>query len=98
MPAINRLSFIIAGGAVILVSIGMAWLWIDLKTWANTPIVFDDEPDHKTAVIRPGDTIWHIARREYGGAETGKWVWEICRLNPGLDPGRLQVGQEVRLP
>ena len=97
MPAVNRFAFIIAGCALILIGIGMLRFLMDLKAWVNTPIVFD-EPDHKTAVIRPGDTIWHIARREYGGAETGKWVWEICRLNPGLDPGRLQVGQEVRLP
>ncbi len=33
-----------------------------------------------------------------GGAETGRWVYEICQLNPGIDPGRLQPGQKVRVP
>ncbi len=81
-----------------IVGIAVAWIKADLDEWGNTVIVFDDDELQRVAVIKPGDTIWHIARREYGGSETGKWVYQICELNPGLDPGKLQVGQVVQLP
>jgi len=48
--------------------------------------------------VKPGDTLWAIAAREYPGQHTGKRVHEIRQLNPGIDPGRLQVGQRVRIP
>ena len=83
--------------AMLLTSI-ILWVKTDMETWAETTVLTMDEPEEKHVVIKPGDTLWSIARREYGGAETGRWVYEICQLNPGIDPGRLQVGQRVRLP
>lgn len=80
---------------VILLFIAVAWIKDDLEAWGDVVLVAD-EPKH--VVIKSGDTIWDIARQEYGGAETGRWVYEICQLNPGIDPGRLQPGQKVRLP
>jgi len=49
-------------------------------------------------VVTPGDTLWSIARYCYPGDHTGRRVDEILRANPGLDPGRLRVGQVLRLP
>ena len=79
-------------------AVAIAWIDADMETWAETTVLTIDEPEERFVTVKPGDTIWAIARREYGGRETGRWVYEICQLNPGLDPGRLQVGQRVRLP
>jgi LysM repeat protein len=42
-------------------------------------------------VVRAGDTLDGIARR------TGTTVEAILRLNPGIDPEALRVGQSVRV-
>ncbi len=44
-----------------------------------------------TVVVRAGDTLDGIARR------TGTTVEAIVRLNPGIDPDALRVGQRVRV-
>jgi LysM repeat protein len=44
-----------------------------------------------TVVVRPGDTLDAIARR------AGTTVDVLTRLNPGLDPDVLRVGQRVRV-
>jgi LysM repeat protein len=44
-----------------------------------------------TVVVRPGDTLDAIARR------AGTTVDLLTRLNPGLDPDVLRVGQRVRV-
>jgi len=49
-------------------------------------------------VVTPGDTLWDIARRCYPGRHTGEMVAAIREANPGVDPGRLRVGQTLRLP
>lgn len=45
--------------------------------------------------VRSGDTLSEIAQRELGSAR--RWQ-EIVAANPGLDPGRLQVGKTIRIP
>jgi len=49
-------------------------------------------------MVMPGDTLWRIAKTCWPEAHTGQMVHEIRRLNPGIDPGRLRVGQVLRLP
>lgn len=49
-------------------------------------------------IVGPGDTLWQIAARCYPGEHTGRVVDAIQRANPGLDAGRLQVGQRLVLP
>lgn len=49
-------------------------------------------------VVTQGETLWSIARRCYPGEHTGRVVDAIQRANPGLDAGRLQVGQRLVLP
>lgn len=49
-------------------------------------------------VVTPGDTLWAIARRCYPGEHTGMAVHEILDANPGVDAGRLIVGQRIVLP
>lgn len=75
------------------------------NAWLNEPIVIDGDPlpplDPCPAgywVVLPGDTLWDIARYCYPGEHTWRVVDAIQRANPGLDPGRLKVGQRLVLP
>ena len=45
--------------------------------------------------VREGDTLYGLLKRERGGAVS---LEEVLRSNPGLDPNRLQIGQELLLP
>ena len=89
---------------LLITSLGMGWGargWVDgYRVWAETPIVFEAEGPRDVAVCVSADlpTLWHIAREYYPGRHTGAMVDEIRKANPGLDPGRLQIGQEVVLP
>ncbi|MFW6335570.1 MAG: LysM peptidoglycan-binding domain-containing protein [Phycisphaeraceae bacterium] len=52
-------------------------------------------PSDRTYVIEPGDTLEGIAIKLYGDAV----YWdEIAQANPLVDPRKLRVGQEIRLP
>ena len=53
----------------------------------------NDQPE--TYRIQSGDTFEKIAKRRYGSAT--RWV-DIAQANPLIDPVRLRVGQEIRLP
>lgn len=48
--------------------------------------------------VARGETLWGIATREYPGEHTGEMVFEIRKLNPGIDPGLLRAGQMILLP
>jgi N-acetylmuramoyl-L-alanine amidase len=43
-------------------------------------------------IVRQGDTLWYIANRN------GLSVNELTAANPGINPNRLQVGQEIIIP
>lgn len=49
----------------------------------------------KVYVVKPGDTLSSIARRQLGSASRFK---EIAELNDIRDPDRIRVGQRLRLP
>ncbi len=49
----------------------------------------------RTYTIRSGDTFEAVAQRELGDGR--RWV-DIAQANPLVDPTRLRVGQEIRLP
>ena len=46
-------------------------------------------------VVRPGDSMWKIAKEALGDANR---MSEIIALNPTIPPERLRVGQIVQLP
>jgi hypothetical protein len=73
--------------------------WEDYQAWLVTPIAYYNGPkDASVCISSEFRTFWHIAREYYPGQHTGAMVDEIRKANPGLDPGRLQIGQEVVLP
>lgn len=45
-----------------------------------------------TYTIKPGDTLYEIAKKE------GTSVEALKEANPGIDPKALQVGQKIKLP
>lgn len=55
-------------------------------------------PSSEFVTVAPGDTLWSIANKHFPGKHTGEIVFKIRKVNPGLDPGRLQIGQRVVLP
>lgn len=52
----------------------------------------DPAYSQSTYTVQPGDTLWLIARRY------GTTVGELQRLNPGINPQRLTVGQRINVP
>ncbi len=58
---------------------------------AARPSQTQPRPGAVTVVVRAGDTLDGIAR------STGTSVEAILRLNPGIDPEALRVGQRVRV-
>ncbi len=45
-----------------------------------------------TYKIQPGDNFYLLAKR------TGTSLDQVLRLNPGVDPDKLEIGQVVKLP
>ena len=72
----------VAGLALLLFAIAMI-VWL-LATTADTPRII--------YVIKPGDTLALICKMHKVA------VNEVVASNPGLDPRRLRVGQELLIP
>jgi Tfp pilus assembly protein FimV len=51
----------------------------------------------RTYVVRPGDTLWSIARRSAPSADPRLVVDAIASVNE-VDPGALVPGQQLQLP
>ncbi|NLP27162.1 MAG: LysM peptidoglycan-binding domain-containing protein [Clostridiales bacterium] len=49
-------------------------------------------------IINRGDSLWQIAATYYPNRDPRTVVYEIRQVNSGIDPGRLQIGQIVKLP
>ena len=93
----NRVGWTLRAVVVLLV-VTAAWALLLLHIpYRRTPA---PEPVSCPAewVVMPGDTLWRIAETCWPGAHTGQMVYEIRRLNPDVDSGRLRVGQVLRLP
>ena len=52
-------------------------------------------PTARKYLVKPNETLWAIARNEYGNAA---YVNHIIRANPGIDPNRLRAGVTILLP
>lgn len=49
----------------------------------------------RSYTVKKGDTLYGIARREYGDASRVK---DILAANPGINPNVIKVGQKLNLP
>lgn len=61
----------------------------------RTPTPPAEPPLLRLYTIESGDSLSSVALETYGSAT--KWV-EIAQANPLVDPNRLKVGQEIKLP
>jgi nucleoid-associated protein YgaU len=61
------------------------------------PVEFEEPAagQPRTYVVRRGDTFWNIAERELGDGQ--RWR-DIAAANPRVQPGSMNVGQEITLP
>ncbi len=48
-----------------------------------------------TYTVQPNDSLWTISQKVFGD---GRYYNDIARANPGINPNRLQVGQQLKLP
>lgn len=65
------------------------------KDVSITPVADAAPPEPRTYTVQPGDTFSTIAVKIYGSEQ--HWI-DIAATNPFIDPRRLRVGQEIRLP
>ncbi|MCD5405830.1 MAG: peptidoglycan DD-metalloendopeptidase family protein [Desulfotomaculum sp.] len=69
-----------------------AKVWLDkVVTVAEAIAKVKDSADIPKHTIKEGDTLWDIAQANNISVD------KLIRLNPELDPGYLQIGQELRL-
>jgi LysM repeat protein len=73
-------------------------LWYRVMFAEPIVVVEGDKQPLEAVMVAPGDTLWGLAKEFYPDQHTGKVVEAIRELNPGIDPGKLQVGQWIRLP
>lgn len=88
--------FVVPAGFLAAVVAAAVAIGSQLAELARTPEPWDGPAVR--VVIEPGDTLWQIARRYHPHRDPRQVVDWIRSLNPGLDPGRLQVGEAVVVP
>jgi len=49
-------------------------------------------------VVRPGDTLWSLARQYAPSMDPREAVYIIRTANGGIDPGRIQPGDVLLIP
>lgn len=65
---------------------------MDLETNSNVDINQIFCPGGTVYTIRPGDTLFSLARR------FNTSIQDIVNANPGIDPNNLQIGQQICIP
>lgn len=50
--------------------------------------------ENKTYIVKKGDTLWSIAKREFGDGQKYK---DIAKLNNLANPNLIKIGQQLRL-
>ena len=96
MPLRMKIALIIATATLVMI----AYLWIrsDLEAWGEMVLVMD-ELEEPHVVVRPGDSLWAIATREWPDRDPRKGVYELLQANPWIGRDcRILPGQKVRLP
>lgn len=55
-------------------------------------------PPPRTYTVRPGDSLWAIAKRTLGDGSRWKEIWETNKDIIGPDPNLIRVGVTLRIP
>ncbi len=59
------------------------------------PVSSELSESSSSYTVASGDSLWKISQKVFGD---GRYHTEIAAANPGLNPSRLKVGQEIKLP
>lgn len=51
----------------------------------------------ETYIIGQGETLWDIAEKYNENTDIRSYIYKIKELNPNLNTGNLQVGQEIKI-
>lgn len=94
-----------------IVSVDDTITWTDIAAWVLITVVFlttvwaviqagprYQEYELIEVVVRPGDTLWGLARQYAPDMDPRQAVYIIRTANGGLDPARLQPGDVVLIP
>ena len=69
---------------------------VEEVTFTRTPPAQPSPPaGGRTHTIRKGDTLWSLAVQYYGNGQ--RWV-DIANANPGVNPKKLYVGNDLVIP
>ncbi len=65
-----------------------------------TLMALQPKPEYEMVevVVRPGDTLWGLARQYAPSMDPREAIYIIRGANDGLDPGRLQPGDVLLVP
>ena len=79
---------------VALIAVGI--MFVSAVLW----VALQPKPEYEMieVVVRPGDTLWGLARQYAPDMDPREAVYIIRGANDGLDPGRLQPGDVVLVP
>ncbi len=61
----------------------------------TTPAAASPAPAKQKYIVKKGDTLFSIAKTNYG---SGKEWQKIASANPGIEPSKLRVGQQIVIP
>jgi hypothetical protein len=64
------------------------------QTTTAAPTDVDSDSFPRAYIIQPGDNFSTISQKIYGRASWAQWLAD----QNGIDPSRLQIGQEITLP
>jgi nucleoid-associated protein YgaU len=84
-------------GLVVLVVAAVALAGFGMGALRAMATTADDLPAHKVVTIRPGDTLWALARRVNPGGDPRTTIERIKDQN-NLTTSAVQVGQRVVVP
>ena len=99
LPAMPRIAKSVNSNAIEPVSVKLSNIPPQVSTQQNvqpnTQTASPAQNEPKRYTLLQNDTLYRIAQVHYGDAS--QWS-KIVQANPGLDPARLRVGQEIILP
>jgi len=68
------------------------------KSNAETKPKSSDADDAEAYVVEEGDSFYAIAERVLGDSSRWNELYELNKESVGEDPGRLRVGQSLKIP
>lgn len=97
-PQIHDPNLILAGWTLVLPEVASTPATVDPTVGVPAaPVEQSADATWTVVTVEPGDTLWGIVDRHYGGA-TSDLVWEVVEINPTIsEPNLIFPGQQITL-